>query len=135
MVHDYNEEKRIRTRVDYRNQILCYKHIVPGKEGNPDPRPIRIFIQDISYSGIGIECNKDLGMGDVLFFNLETGGVIKEMMMEVKWCKYRDGVYIAGLQFINLTKESVLFLDDLIKGHIRRRASRNASMPAQRFSG
>lgn len=114
------DNKRIRTRVDYQNQILCYKHIITERNVKPDPSPIRIFIKDISYSGVGIICNRDLGIGDFLLFNLENFGVVKEMMMEVCWCKYEDGDYFAGLKFMNLTKESVLFLDDLIKSHVRR---------------
>lgn len=116
------EDKRVRTRVDYKkNQILCYKHIITDRDAKPNPSPIRIHIRDISYSGVGIFCNRDLAMGDFLIFNLEFAGIVKEMMMEVKWCKYVDGDYEAGLQFMNLTKDSVLFLDDLIKGHVRRK--------------
>lgn len=121
------ENQRIRTRFDYKNQILCYKHIITERNVKPDPSPIRIFIKDISYSGIGIVCNRDLGIGDFLLFNLEHVGEIKEMMMEVRWCKYQDGDYVAGLKFMNLTKESILFLDDLIKGHVRRQRKRSES--------
>lgn len=115
------ENKRSRDRFDYKNNILCYKHIITDRDAKPDKKPIRIHIEDISYSGIGIECNRDLSMGDFLIFNLEYLGVVKEMMMEVKWCKYGGGNYEAGLQFMNLTKESILFLDDLIKNFVKRK--------------
>lgn len=114
------DNRRTRERIDYKNQILCYKHIITSRDAKPEPGPIRISIEDISYSGIGIFCNRDLGIGDFLIFNLESGGVIKEFMMEVKWCKYVEGGHEAGLQFMNLTKEAVYFLDGLIKSHINK---------------
>lgn len=112
------EDQRMRSRVDYETHILCYKHIITERNIKPEPGPIDMVIQDISYNGLGVICNRDLGMGDFLLFDLECMGIVKEMMMEVRWCKYHDGDYIAGLQFMNLTKESVLFLDDLIRGHL-----------------
>lgn len=115
------DNRRSRERVDYKNQILCYKHIITTRNIKPDPGPIRIFIKDISYSGLGIICNRDLGIGDFLIFNLDDAGEVKEFMMEVKWCKYSDGEYEAGLQFMNLTKDAVYFLDHLIKTHIRKK--------------
>lgn len=114
-------EKRIRQRLDYRTYILCYKHIITGRDIKPDPSPIRITIHDISYSGLGVRSSRDLARGDYLMFNLETSGITKELMLEVKWCRYSDGEYEAGLAFVNLTKESILFIDDLIKSHIRRK--------------
>ena len=117
-----NEDKRNRSRIEFENRVLCYKHINTTTNAKPNPAPIRILIKDISYSGIGITCNRDLGIGDYLLFNLETNGVTKEFMMEVKWCRYADGGYVAGLQFINLTKEMVLFLDDAIKSHLYKKS-------------
>ncbi|PKM56723.1 MAG: hypothetical protein CVU98_09735 [Firmicutes bacterium HGW-Firmicutes-3] len=115
------ENKRIRQRIDYRNHILCYKHIISNKEETPDPSPIRVIIEDISYSGLGVRCTRDLGIGDVLMFNLENAGDKREVMLEVMWCRYSGGEYVAGLKFMNLTKETILFLDGLIKNHLRQK--------------
>ncbi|PKM65937.1 MAG: hypothetical protein CVU95_13235 [Firmicutes bacterium HGW-Firmicutes-2] len=115
------ENKRIRQRIDYKNHILCYKHIISNREETPDPAPIRIIIEDISYSGLGIRCTRDLGTGDVLMFNLENAGDKREVMLEVKWCRYSGSEYEAGLEFMNLTKETILFLDGLIKSHLKQK--------------
>ena len=115
------EDNRIRKRIDYRNHILCYKHILSNSDETPDPAPIRIIVEDISYSGIGIRCTRDLSTGDVLVFNLENVGEKKEVMLEVMWCRYSGGEYEAGLKFRNLTKETILFLDGLIKNHLKQK--------------
>ncbi len=115
------DEQRKRQRIDFQDYILCYKHIVTNSNVKPDNGPIRIQIKDISYSGMGIACNRDLGMGDFLLFNLRDKGEVKEFMVEVKWCKYTGGGYEAGLHFMNLTKDMILFLDVLIKSHIGRK--------------
>ena len=110
-----SENKRKRARVTFKDRVLCYKHIITSANIKPDPSPINIFIQDLSYSGLGIICNRDLGRGDFLLFNLENNGIVKEFMLEVRWCKYLDGRYEAGLRFTNLTKDMILFLDSVIK--------------------
>ncbi|MCF8020580.1 MAG: PilZ domain-containing protein [Vallitaleaceae bacterium] len=115
------ENKRTRQRIDYKNHILCYKHIISNKEEIPDPAPIRVIVEDISYSGLGVRCTRDLGAGDVLIFNLENAGDKREVMLEVMWCRYSGGEYEAGLKFINLTKEIILFLDGLIKNHLKQK--------------
>ena len=115
-----SDNKRRRNRIGFNDRILCYKHIITTCNVKPDPAPIRIEIKDISYSGIGMVCNRDLGTGDFLIFNLETNGMTKEFMMEVRWCKYADGKYEAGLQSTSLTKEMLLFLDSVIKNHIKK---------------
>lgn len=115
------ENKRIRQRIDYKNHILCYKHILSNRDETPDPSPIRIIVEDISYSGLGIRCTRDLGSGDVLIFNLENAGEKREVMLEVMWCRYAGGEHEAGLKFMNLTKESILFLDGLIKNHLKQK--------------
>lgn len=111
------KNNRKRARLDYKNRVLCYKHIITSANIKPDPAPIRIEIKDISYSGLGIVCNRDLGRGDFLIFNLESHGVVKEFMLVVRWCKYSDGLYESGLQFTNLTREMIIFLDGLIKSY------------------
>lgn len=116
------EDKRIRNRFEYNDRVLCYKHIITSLNIKPDPSPIRIQIKDISYSGLGITCNRDLAKGDYLMFNLDSNGITKEFMLEVKWCKYAGGYYEAGLQFAGLTKEMVIFVDSLIKSHLKRKA-------------
>ena len=115
------EDKRIRQRIDYKNHILCYKHILSNSDATPDPAPFRLIVEDISYSGLGVRCTRDLGTGDVLVFNLENVGEKKEVMLEVIWCRYSDGEFEAGLKFMNLTKETILFLDGLIKNHLKQK--------------
>lgn len=113
-------DQRIRPRIDFKDRILCYKHIITSANIKPDPSPIQIHIQDISYSGLGIVCNRDLGMGDCLLFNLESRGITKEFMLEVKWCRYQDGIFHGGLQFMSMTKAHVTFLDNLIKVYMKK---------------
>lgn len=117
-----SEEQRRRQRLDFEERILCYKHIVTSINIRPDPTPIRIHIKDISYSGLGVACNRDLGIGDYLLFNLNSNGVSKEYMLEVKWCKYKGATYEAGLQFTSLTRDMIIFLDSIIKSQLKRKA-------------
>ena len=114
------ENKRLRQRIDFVDRVMCYKHMITSANVKPDPSPIRIHIKDISYSGLGIVCDRDLGRGDFLLFNLENDNLTKEFMLEVKWCKYANGQYEAGLQFTNLTREMILFLDAIIKSYLKR---------------
>lgn len=114
------EDHRKRKRFEYHDYVLCYKHIVRHRDAPLNPAPIRLQIKDISYGGMRVECNRDLSRGDLLIFNLESNGVLKEYMMEVRWCKYMGGDHEAGLQFTNLTRESILFLDDVIRNHLNK---------------
>lgn len=122
------EDKRLRQRIEFVDRVLCYKHMITSANVKPDPSPIRIQIKDISYSGLGIVCNRDLGRGDFLLFNLENNNMTKEFMLEVKWCKYANGQYEAGLQFTNLTKEMIIFLDATIKSYLKHRSKMQRSV-------
>lgn|GEM_PF-2237395 len=116
-----NEDKRVRPRINYTNHILCYKHIPVNRNEISDPAPMRITIENMSYSGLGILTTRKLVTGDVLAFNLENAGEKKEVTLEVVWCRYYDGEYEAGLRFINLTREIIFFLDRLMKNYLRQK--------------
>lgn len=109
------ENKRVQSRIKYRKHILCYKHIPSDCNKKISPAPIRITIENLSYSGLGILSTRDLSKKDILIFNLENSSEKKEVILEVMWCHYSSGQYVAGLKFINLTRETILFIDKLIK--------------------
>ncbi len=114
-----SDNMRRRQRLEFEESILCHKHIITSANIQPDSTPISINITDISYSGLGIKCDRDLGRGDFLLLNLINRGISKEYMLEVKWCKYAGGSYEAGLEFTSLTRDMIIFLDDIIKNHLR----------------
>lgn len=113
-------ENRVVKRIGCIKEISCYKHITTnnGSDLIEKQAPILINIINISHKGIGITSSKDLEIGDLLIIKLETSKQIKEVMMEVKWCKYTGIGYEAGLRFMHLTEEGKLFLDKLIKEYI-----------------
>jgi len=109
-------ESREKQRVAYQKEILCHKHIVTKRQKKTvkQQQPISIYIKNISYKGIGITSSKDLSMGDFLILKLELAQETKEIMMEVKWCKYMGNGYEAGLQFMYLTQSGTRFLEKLV---------------------
>ncbi len=114
------EEFRKRKRFNIRQTILCYKHIITKKDRQAQKAPFKVSILDLSYSGVKLRTKRELHIGDVLMFNLQDEIHVKQFMFEVVWCKYDDGEFVAGLKFINLTRDMVLFLNSLIKKHIER---------------
>ncbi|WZL82337.1 PilZ domain-containing protein [Vallitaleaceae bacterium 9-2] len=117
-----DNEKRVRRRIDYKNHILCYNHIPYDKGKKPDLVPIRITIKNISYSGLGIISTKKLDKDDVLSFNLANTVEKREVCVQVVWCRYSNGEYEVGLKFINITKDTLLFLDRFIKSYLRQKS-------------
>ncbi len=116
------EEYRKRTRFDIRQSILCYKHIITKKDRQAPKAPFKIDVLNVSYSGLKLRTKRELHIGDVLMFNLQDGVHVKQFMLEVVWCKYDDGDFVAGLRFINLTKDMILFLNTMIINHIEKQS-------------
>lgn len=109
------EEQRVKSRINYQKSILCFKHIIINRNVKSEAMPIEIEITNISYSGLGVICNRDLGIGDFLIFDIVGNEMTKEVMVEVKWCRYSGDSYEAGFRFINLVESTVIFINDLIK--------------------
>lgn len=109
-----DEKDRVRSRREFDYRVMCFK--VFDADGNQKP-PVVITVKvlDISYSGIGIECNVKLTSGDVLMLNItHKREMTLEFASEVKWCKLNKDIYSAGLAFKDLTKEHIFLLHSII---------------------
>lgn len=111
-----SDEKRRRSRVEYKKRILCYDHIASydGKRVHLN-KPILIRLEDISYDGLRIVCNKMLNSGDILIFNLDHDRKLMKIVSEVRWCRYSHEDCEAGLRILNLNRDLLLFLNKLIR--------------------
>ena len=109
-------EKRVRDRITYKKELLCYSHIAVEKEKRNDLKlPIILMVFDISYTGIGVYSSIELKRGDVLIFNLENKGEKIEVKTKVMWSHYRPGEHKSGLAILNLTRDNIVFLNNIIK--------------------
>ena len=113
------DELRRRERYAYKDSYLCFKNIELDSSIE-NKAPLRISVENISYSGLGIICSRSINVGSMLVFNINNGDENREMMLEVRWTRYENGVFRAGLQFLGLTKDDVYFLHEIIK-KIRKR--------------
>ncbi len=113
------EELRKRKRFSINQTIICYKHVITKADRQAPKAPFKITVLDLSFGGVKVITKRELRMGDVLMFNLQNGNQVKPFMMEVVWCRY-DGDFLAGLKFINLTKDMIMFLNALIKDYVER---------------
>ncbi len=113
------KEYRKQKRFGIEKNILCYKHIIMRKDKKSSKAPFKIKILNLSYSGLKIRTERELNIGDILIFNLADNSRVQQFMMEVVWSKY-DGDFVAGLKFINLTRDMILFLNNLIKNYVEK---------------
>jgi hypothetical protein len=107
------DEHRRRERHTYDKHVLCYKCV----SSNPMYKikvPFLFVIQDISYGGMGISTDKKLYVGSVMAFRLDTAEGNREFKVMVKWSKYYSGKYVSGLQFIEVVKEDIIFLHQIV---------------------
>lgn len=108
-------ELRQRKRLKYSYSVMCFKKI-DARTLEEKVSVLKITIVDISYGGIGITCDKKLELGDILIFNMVVQDLHRlEFNAQVKWQKYEQGSYKVGLEFVELSKEKVLLLHDIIK--------------------
>jgi hypothetical protein len=109
------EENRKRKRVKYDYSVMSFES-VRDKTGKTTPKKaLRIVVNDISYSGIGISVNHKLAQGDLLKMNLSDGYEIMEYDLIVQWCKSNAGVHKVGCAFADLTREKLYLIDRIIK--------------------
>jgi hypothetical protein len=113
IIDAFNKNNRKRKRHAYKHNVLCFKK--SSSEYAIELTSMRISILNISYSGVGIIANQKLEVGDILIFNLSNKGETKELNFEVRWCYYHNQEYKAGLMFVNITKEDIYFIDQIIK--------------------
>ncbi len=114
-LEDYRKQKRFYIE----KNILCYKHIIMRSDKRSDKTPFKIKVLNLSYSGLKIRTDRELNIGDILIFNLDDSSKVQQFMLEVVWSKY-DCDFVAGLKFINLTRDMILFLNNLIKNYIEK---------------
>ena len=111
-------ESRHRNRLDYYKTIFCFKYLT--SDGELVKRaPFLLKTLDISYSGVGLESNARLEINNILVFNLEYNGVIREFKVQLQWCKLllsseTQSNYKFGASFIELTYDDILFLNELL---------------------
>lgn len=107
------DNNRIRERFEYTQNMLCFKNIETSAEAE-NKAPIRIQVENISYSGLGVQCSRSVNIGSLLVFNLISDDETREMMLEVKWISKKNGLHYAGCEFMALTKEDIYFLHNII---------------------
>lgn len=108
-------ENRKRKRVKYDYSVMSFESIKDLAGENKVNKPIRIVVNDISYSGIGINVNHKLSKGYTLKMNLSDGYEILEYDLVVQWVSHSAGMYNVGCAFTNLTREKVYLVDRIIK--------------------
>ena len=108
------EENRRRERFELKYNILCFKCCDPVNSV-ATIIPFLFHIVDISYGGLGISSEHRLHSDSILTFNMKNKFGLRELNVEVKWCKFVDGVYRSGVHFINLTYEDIIFIDEIVK--------------------
>lgn len=108
------DESRRRDRYEFDKNILVLRCKDVSKSARTK-LPFLLTINDISYSGIGMTCQQRLVNGTILIFNLISKMGVREVNLEVMWCKFSDLEFKCGLKFINLTYDDVLFIDEIIR--------------------
>lgn len=107
-----NEEKRRRERKHYEKHILCFEYDSVHTETRLKI-PFLFTVENISYSGMKISCSQLIEPGMVLFFRLEDHHHSRDMQVQVIWCHYHNGLYDAGVEYKDLTKEDVIFIYEI----------------------
>ena len=107
-------ESRRRERVPLKENVICegYKSKV---EGHDIKTPFEFEIQDLSYGGMRIQLAHLLHKYDHLEFKLSYGRHQKYFVGEVQWCKIRKSNCVSGVQFVDLTRDDVIFLYAYLK--------------------
>lgn len=111
---EIENELRTRKRFLFSHDILCFSYMEQSSQ-EMKHKVIRISVKDISYGGLGIICNKQLEIGDVLIFNLNKSAIQRQIKAQVRWQTYFEKKYIIGLEFYELKKDDVLLIHDIIK--------------------
>ena len=113
-ISEQPKDVRHRERFEFKNNILCFKckqkdQILTTKV------PFLFNIIDISYGGLGISCNQRLNIESILTFNFKSQFDLRELNVEVKWCKFVNGKYRCGVHFVDLTYDDVIFLNQVVQ--------------------
>lgn len=104
-------ENRIRDRHVFDKHILCYRY----DSETPIKVPFVFEINDISYSGLGIQTNVFLKPDSILYFRMDINNIQHEFKVKVVWCKYNGIAYLSGVTFLDVRKEEIIFLHEIIK--------------------
>lgn len=115
-----DHEKRQRSRCEFDYTVLCF-HLTDAAGNEHHSFVNKIKVLDISYSGIGISSNHKFEKNDQLRINITyKNSNIMEYSGIVKWCARDQGNYKSGLEFVEMTREHIYLLDDIIKGKGRK---------------
>ncbi len=103
-------------RFEYRNWVFCGQCI---ESNETRKKPLVITIIDISYSGLGFLCNQRLEKDTVLSLNLRYKTETKKLKVKVNWCTFtisndHNQRFRSGVQFIELTRPDIIFLNSII---------------------
>ncbi len=108
-----SEELRRRARHIFDKHVLCYKCVT----SNPMHKtrvPFVFIIQDISYGGLGIATDQMLHPDSVMSFRLDASDGNREFSVKVKWSRFNGERYVSGLEFLELVKEDIVFLHQIV---------------------
>lgn len=116
MIENFSEE-RIRNRHSYSYSILCREKIEDKKI--KEIPPVLVKVIDISYSGIGLTSNKPLSVDQVYVLNFKLSEQSRKVKFKIVWInQFKDAHltygYRLGGQFIDVTKDDLFFVHDII---------------------
>lgn len=106
-------ENRNKNRHKYNKTILCFGCTNTGEY--EVKLPFLVTVNNISFGGIGIEAKQFVPKGAIITFRLAEDEGSRKFDIEVRWVKYEDEIYHIGTKFINIVKEDVVFLFNMIK--------------------
>jgi len=109
-----NMEQRRRERVDVDQTVLCrtYK---PKKPSHIIKVPFSFEVMDLSYGGMKIRLDHLLMPHDQIGFTLSFESTRRSFECEVQWSRVESNGFVAGVQFLHLTREDVIFLFAYLK--------------------
>lgn len=102
-------EHRRRERLPLNKHILCH-HIDSDLFNHHVKYPFMFEVVDMSYGGMKIISEHLLLKNDILYFKLNHDLLKRDFKVRVKWSQLSQDQYVSGLEFIDLTREDIIFL-------------------------
>ena len=70
-------------------------------DSTPDAEGARVFIANISMSGVAFRCREKFDKGSMHYVTLMAGPLKLEALVRIQWCRQRmDGTFDVGSQFM-----------------------------------
>ena len=102
-------EHRRRERLAISKHILCH-HMDSEDLDHHVKYPFMFEVVDMSYGGMRILSEHLLLKNDLLYFKLNHDSLKRDFKVRVKWSQFKNNQYVSGLEFVDLTREDIIFL-------------------------